>query len=204
MGLVSLVTAILDYHEYQEESGRAMSRQREYTQQASSAVFHSRYEACLHGAHSVKPEHLLLGLLRADPELFRLLSPRAAEIDEFRAAFESSIPSRPVVDSKSLTPLSRAARQVLKIAVKEGESLGDNFVGTEHILVGLIHPSGSRLSHFIKKSRPRIGEILSNCGFDVAQILLGIRSGKFNSHARAKDQTAVLGILPYPTVLRNT
>ena len=194
-----------EYHnKYQEEPGRAMSKEPNYTQQASSAVFHSRYEACLHGAPSIKPEHLLLGLLRADPELFRLLSPGATEINEFRAAFESYVPSRPVVDSKSLTPLSRAARRVLKIAVRESESLGDNLVSTEHILVGLIDLSESGISRFIKKSRPRIAEILSSCGFDLEQVKLGIRSGKFNSQTRAKHHTAVLGVRPYPTVLRNT
>src|SRR5262245_36805608 len=51
-----------------------------YTQRARRVIFFSRYEASLLGHRAIEPEHILLGILREDLELFRRLMPDRSDL----------------------------------------------------------------------------------------------------------------------------
>lgn len=161
-----------------------------YTEAAKNALFSARYEACLHGARSVEAEHVLLGLLRAD--LFELVSTSTLQTDQFRGTVEGYISRRAEVDSRTVTPLSRAAKRVLIFAAKESHNLSHNYVGTEHILLGLLTPR-RRLLGLIIESPPLASRILKDSGFDVEEIVFRLRSGLVNSQSPRNSSTAVLG-----------
>lgn len=162
-----------------------------YTETAKNALFIARYEACLHGARSVEPEHVLLGLLRADPGLFEIVSTRAIQTDQIRGIVEAQIFRGAQVDSGRVTPLSRAAEKVLRLAVVEGHDLRHDYLGTEHILLGLLRPR--RRFSGLSTNPSLTARILSDSGFDVEEIILRIRSGLVNSQSPRKSPAARLG-----------
>src|SRR5262245_23098866 len=116
-----------------------------YTELARRAVFCARYEAHTRGATVVRPEHVILGLLRADRQLFELCAPEL-NVDQIRATLESRLSRRSTLGREKLIPFSWATRTVLNLAKKESEGSGHPKIGTEHILAGLIR--GERLHTF--------------------------------------------------------
>jgi len=161
----------------------------EYTELARSAVFCARYEAHIHGATVVRPEHVILGLLRADRQLFQLCAPEL-NVDQIRATLESRLSRRRTLDRK--ITFARPTRRVLKLAQKESESSGHPKIGTEHILAGLIRGERSHTFLLFRK-RPRLSNMLRECGVDPGQILQRIRAGQVDSRPKDEGAIATLG-----------
>ena len=84
-------------------------------------------------------EHILLGLLHADRgTAFELLSGFAIPIDVVRQRVEEIVGrGRAVVPARQL-PFTPRAKKVLEVSLREALKLGDNYIGTEHILLGLL------------------------------------------------------------------
>ena len=108
-----------------------------YTEKARRVIFFARYEASQFGAKSVETEHILLGLLREDKSL-SLRLPVAFTAEGIRRDVESAT----MVGEKTSTsvdmPLSNESKGVLESAAEEARAAGHDYVGTEHLLVGLL------------------------------------------------------------------
>jgi hypothetical protein len=110
-----------------------------FTEKARRVVFFARYEASQYGSHSIETEHMLLGLLREDSGLrMRLLSQPGA-IESIRKELDSKIPRRERIATLVEVPISSECKQALNLAVEEAEQLGRAHVGTEHLILGLLH-----------------------------------------------------------------
>ena len=157
-----------------------------YSELARRAIFSARYEAHKHGASAVQPEHVILGLLRADPQLFELCIPKLTA-DEIRGTVDSRLSRSRPQDRKNVIPLSRATKKVLTFAKHESHSSGDVKISTEHILAGLITVERLRPLSFFRK-RLWTHEILSEVDVDPDEILQKIRAGTL--HSRPKDERA--------------
>ncbi|HEU4389037.1 MAG TPA: Clp protease N-terminal domain-containing protein [Blastocatellia bacterium] len=110
-----------------------------YTEAARRGIFFARYEASCHGADSIAPEHLLLGLIRQDPLVIRLagveprVDPRAIR-DDVEGAISRPPPTPVSVDM----PLAPSAKLVLDVAAEASDRLKDIHIGVEHLLLGLV------------------------------------------------------------------
>jgi ATP-dependent Clp protease ATP-binding subunit ClpC len=83
-------------------------------------------------------EHLLLGLVReGEGVAARVLENMNVELPKVRTAVEFIIGrgDRPVVGEVGLTP---RAKRVIELAIDEARRLGHNYIGTEHLLLGLV------------------------------------------------------------------
>jgi ATP-dependent Clp protease ATP-binding subunit ClpC len=83
-------------------------------------------------------EHLLLGLVReGEGVAARVLENMNVELAKVRTAVEFIIGrgDRPVVGEVGLTP---RAKRVIELAIDEARRLGHNYIGTEHLLLGLV------------------------------------------------------------------
>jgi len=83
-------------------------------------------------------EHLLLGLLRAgDGVAARVLNNMGVQLPKVRSAVEFAIGrgEEAVIGDIGLTP---RAKKVLELAVDEGRRLNHHYIGTEHLLLGLV------------------------------------------------------------------
>ncbi|RJQ28846.1 MAG: ATP-dependent Clp protease ATP-binding subunit [Peptococcaceae bacterium] len=108
-----------------------------FTERAQKVLYLAREEAKRMGYPYVGTEHILLGLIgEGEGVAAKVLTALGVDLDQVRQAVEQVIePGKggtPV--EVSLTP---RAKRVLELAVDEARRLGHNYVGTEHLLLGL-------------------------------------------------------------------
>ena len=114
-----------------------------YTETARRVIFFARYEAGLLGCNLIETEHLLLGLLREDKKLARLLERRGVTEEPIRTSAERLRSARKNIPASVDMPLSMASKRVLSYAGEEAERLMDKHISTEHLLLGLMRERGS-------------------------------------------------------------
>ncbi len=129
-----------------------------YTVKARRTIFYAADEALREMSNEVTPEHLLLGLLRADESIrAHLVMPTIESMRNELAA------NRPHERQSSLV-LGRAARRVIIFAAQEREHLSHKHTGTEHLLLGIIR-AGSHAAKVLQQhgiTRDRVRRMLSN------------------------------------------
>ncbi len=109
-----------------------------FTERARKVVFHAQKEAKQLKHNIVGTEHLLLGLIQEGEGVAgRALEELGISLEKVR---EEVIKIIGVGDQSYLgeVPFTPRAKRVLELAVDEARQLGHNYVGTEHILLGLI------------------------------------------------------------------
>ena len=96
---------------------------------------HDEARALKHGY--IGTEHILLGLLREKDGLAaRVLESLGVTVDDMRAQIERIV-GRGHEARLGQIPFTPRAKKVLELALREATSLGHNYIGTEHILLGL-------------------------------------------------------------------
>lgn len=109
-----------------------------FTERAQQVLNAAHAEAARLGAAEVGTEHLLLGLTRvADCAAVRVLNRLGLQLDHLRLEVERHLPAGHTYGPRE-RPLTPRARQVLELAYEEGRALGNNWLGTEHLLLALI------------------------------------------------------------------
>jgi len=130
-----------------------------YTEKARRVVFFARYEASQYGSPYIETEHLLLGLVREKPTLAkRFLGGVEAEL-AIRAEIEKHIPPRERIATSVEVPLTEDSKKVLRLAAEEADRLGHRHVGTEHLLLGLLHVEGSLAAQILQAKGARLATL---------------------------------------------
>lgn len=109
-----------------------------YTEKARRCIFFARYEASQFGSPYIEAEHLLLGLLREDKNLFRELQIGTISIDSIRAEIAKNSPSREKINTSVDLPMSNRTKRILAYGAEEAERLCHKHIGSEHLLLGLM------------------------------------------------------------------
>jgi putative aminopeptidase FrvX len=107
----------------------------------------------------IGPEHMLLGVLEVDGgvagDVLKNLGIDYREVREaVLARFEPGDVDPPVTGQVPFTP---SAKEVLEATLDEAHGLGHNYIGTEHVLLGLMRVEGLA------------GEVLAAAGLDLAR-----------------------------------
>ncbi len=109
-----------------------------FSENARKVVFYAQEEAQRFGEGYVSTEHLLLGLLReAEGVGCRVITNLGVSLAKVQKEVEKQLPrgdARPAKDM-SLTP---RGKRVIDLAYDEARNLNNNYIGTEHLLLGLI------------------------------------------------------------------
>jgi hypothetical protein len=109
-----------------------------FTERARKVLRLAQEEAQRLGHTAIGTEHLLLGLVReGDGVAAKVLTNLSVELDQVRREVEFIIgrQDRVVRGEIGLTP---RAKKVIQLAVEEGQRLGHHYIGTEHLLLGLV------------------------------------------------------------------
>jgi ATP-dependent Clp protease ATP-binding subunit ClpC len=115
-----------------------------YTEEARRALFFARYESSQYGALAIAPEHLLFGILReTGPLLERILSTVPETIEAIRKSVADRIQRQEQVPTSVEIPFSTATKRVLQYGAEESDRLLDNYIGPEHLLLGLLREGDS-------------------------------------------------------------
>jgi len=112
-----------------------------YTEKARRSIFFARYEASQFGSHEIDTEHLLLGLIRENKNLYRWLPKSSYE--QIRCRIEECTAKQPPISTAVDLPLSSAAKHALKRAADEADRLAHRHIGTEHLFLGLLDEPAS-------------------------------------------------------------
>jgi ATP-dependent Clp protease ATP-binding subunit ClpC len=108
-----------------------------FTERARQVVVLAQDEARTLRHNYIGTEHILLGLLREEEGLAaRVLESLDVTVEEVRAQV-ARIVGRGDEMTTGQIPFTPRTKKVLELALKEGLALGHNYIGTEHILLGL-------------------------------------------------------------------
>src|ERR1700738_2445097 len=109
-----------------------------FTERARQVVVLAQEAARTLKHNYIGTEHILLGLLREEEGLAaRVLESLDITVERVRAQVVRIVGSGEEVTSGQI-PFTPRAKKVLELALREALSLGHNYIGTEHILLGLV------------------------------------------------------------------
>ena len=131
-----------------------------YTERAKRVIFFARYEAAQLGSNSIETEHLLLGLIREGKGLTsRIFAKSHLSMESIRKEIEGRIVIRDQVSTSVEIPLSAESKRVLTFASEEAERLVHNYIGTEHILLGILREEKSVAATILHERGLRINTV---------------------------------------------
>ncbi|OYT74986.1 MAG: ATP-dependent Clp protease ATP-binding subunit ClpC [Armatimonadetes bacterium JP3_11] len=109
-----------------------------FTERARKVIFYAQEEAQRLGESQVSTEHLLLGLVReSDSVAARILDRMGVSLQRIRNEIERYA-TRSEARLGAEMQLSPRAKRVIDLAYDEARQLNNNYIGTEHLLLGLI------------------------------------------------------------------
>jgi ATP-dependent Clp protease ATP-binding subunit ClpC len=139
-----------------------------FTERAKDVLRRSEEEAHRYNHDYIGTEHLLLGLIRdSEPVASQALIAMGVPLAKIQSALEFIIGSGEDTpkDEVGLTP---RAKQVLELAIDESRRLEDDYVGTHHILLGLVREGDGiaggvlqGLGVTLDKARDQVSRLLS-------------------------------------------
>src|ERR687896_2213723 len=151
-----------------------------FTERARKVLQLAQEEAQRFNHNYIGTEHLLLGLVREGEGIAaKVLSNLGVELNKVRSAVEFIIGrgDRMVIGDISLTP---RAKKVIELSVEEARRLNHNYIGTEHLLLGLVR-EGEGIAAGVLES---LGVNLEKVRAQVMQVV-----SQSSSYNQGKQQT---------------
>jgi ATP-dependent Clp protease ATP-binding subunit ClpC len=109
-----------------------------FTEVARQVVVLGQDEARALGHNYIGTEHILLGLLRVEEGLAaRVLESLDVTVEKARAQVVRIVGEGDEIATGQI-PFTPGAKKVLELGLREALSLGDNYVASEHLLLGLV------------------------------------------------------------------
>jgi len=159
-----------------------------FTERARKVIILSKEEARRFNHDYIGTEHLLLGLIReGEGVAAAVLQKLGLNLENIRLEIEKLVQPGPTTQVLGDIPFTPRAKKVLELSAEEARSLGHNYVGTEHLLLGLIAEGEGVAS-----------QVLINLGLDLNKVrnevmgLLGSVTPGFGSSQGAKTKTPAI------------
>lgn len=110
-----------------------------FTERGRKIIIYAREEAEKRQNDYLGTEHLLLALLREEDSLpVAILKKMGLSVEDLHMEIERNLPSGTNILTFGDIPFTPRAKKVLELAVEEARLLGHNYIGSEHLLLGLI------------------------------------------------------------------
>jgi ATP-dependent Clp protease ATP-binding subunit ClpA len=140
-----------------------------FTDRARRVVVLAQEEARLLNHNYVGTEHLLLGLIHEGQGVAaKALESLGISLEAVRAQVEEIIGQGQQAPTGHI-PFTPRAKKVLELSLREAKQLGHNYIGTEHILLGLIREGEGVAAHVLVE----LGADLSRARGQVIGLLSG-------------------------------
>ena len=138
-----------------------------FTDRARRVVVLAQEEARMLDHNYIGTEHILLGLIReGEGVAARALQSLGIGLDAVRQQVEEIIGRGQQAPSGHI-PFTPRAKKVLELSLREAQQLGHDYIGTEHILLGLIREGDGvaaqvlvKLGADLNRTRQRVIEVL--------------------------------------------
>jgi len=161
-----------------------------FTERARKVILLAKEEAKRFNHDYIGTEHILLGLIReGEGVAAAVLENLGLDSEKIRLGVEKLVQPGPSTVISGDIPFTPKAKKVIELAMDEARSLGHNYIGTEHLLLGLIREGEGVAS-----------QVLVNLGLDLNKVrdevmqLLGSATPGFDVGQTSKPQTP--GVVP--------
>ncbi|MFH1452695.1 MAG: ATP-dependent Clp protease ATP-binding subunit [Armatimonadota bacterium] len=155
-----------------------------FTERARRSIILAQEEAQKLGNNYVGTEHLLLGIIsEGESVAAKVLEALGINLDNVRGEVESIVGKGTYKGGGDMAFTPRA-KKVIELAFEEARSLGHNYIGTEHLLLGLV-----------REGEGVAARVLSNLGIDPVKVrdqisqLLGIETTPAATKEKTKTPT---------------
>ncbi len=146
-----------------------------FTERGRKIILYAKEEAESRQTDYLGTEHILLGLIRDNDDIsLTVLRKMGISAEDIRVEVEKNLPAGSNLLTFGNIPFTPRAKKVLELAVEEARLLGHNYIGSEHLLLGII-----------REDEGIGGKILRNLGAN----LLGARQLAINLSMRVQAQT---------------
>jgi len=161
-----------------------------FTERARKVIILAKEEARRFNHDYIGTEHILLGLIReGEGVASTVLQKLGLSLENIRIEVEKLVQPGPTTQIIGDIPFTPRAKKSLELAAEEARSLGHNYIGTEHLLLGLIREGEGIAS-----------QVLLNLGLDLNSVrnevmeLLGsaLPGGQGIPGQQAKSKTPAL------------
>jgi ATP-dependent Clp protease ATP-binding subunit ClpC len=123
-----------------------------YTEKARRTLYFARFEASEFGSPCIESQHLLLGLLREYKALVKLFPKPEVALDLVRKNIEEHSTVRERIPTSIDLPISAECQRILVQASEEAERMGHKYIGTEHLLLGILREQGSDVARLLNEN----------------------------------------------------
>src|SRR5208283_4871148 len=147
-----------------------------FTERGRKIIIYAKEEAERRNNDYLGTEHLLLAILREEDSIpITIIKKMGLTVDEIKFEVEKNLPIGGSLLTFGDIPFTPRAKKVLELAIEEARLLGHNYIGSEHLLLGLI-----------REDEGIAGKILRNLGAN----LLGARQLTINISIKPQFQHA--------------
>src|SRR6266568_3654956 len=145
-----------------------------FSDRARRVVVLAQEEARMLNHNYIGTEHILLGLIHeGEGVAAKALESLSISLDAVRQQVEEIIGQGQAAPTGHI-PFTPRAKKVLELSLREALQLGHNYIGTEHILLGLIREGEGVAAQVLQK----LGADLNRVRQQVIQLLSGYTGGK--------------------------
>src|SRR5580765_8280622 len=122
-----------------------------FTPRAQQVLALARKEADRFNHNYVGTEHLLLGLIKLGQGVaVNVLQKMGLDLETVRMEVEKQVGTGPETKMVGNIPYTPRVKKVLALAAKEAKALNHSYVGTEHILLGLLREGDGVAARVLK------------------------------------------------------
>ena len=167
-----------------------------FTDRARRVVVLAQEEARMLNHNYIGTEHILLGLIHeGEGVAAKALESMNISLDAVREQVQEIIGQGQAAPTGHI-PFTPRAKKVLELSLREALQLGHNYIGTEHILLGLIREGEGVAAQVLQK----LGADLNRVRQTVIQLLSGYTGGKGEQVAAGgSDRAADRAVPPSST-----
>ena len=156
-----------------------------FTERARKVILLAKEEAKRFNHDYIGTEHILLGLVReGEGVAAAVLASFGLSSDKIRIEVEKLVQPGPATVVSGDLPFTPKAKKVIELAMDEARALGHNYIGTEHLLLGLIREGEGVASQVLMNLGLELEkvreEVMNLLGSDIP----GYEMGQKTSHAK--------------------
>lgn len=154
-----------------------------FTNRAKQVIILARKEADRFNHNYIGTEHLLLGLIKLGQGVaVDVLRSMGVDFETIRMEVEKNVGTGPENKAVGDVPLTLRAKKVIELAVEEAKNLNHTYIGTEHLLLGLL-----------QEGEGVAARILMNLNVDIEKARAEIRRELESGLAKPIDESPVAG-----------
>ncbi len=170
-----------------------------FTDRARKVMALANQEAQRFNHEYIGTEHILLGLVKEGSGVgATVLKNLDVDIKKLRLEIEKLVKSGPDMVTMGKLPQTPRAKKVVEYAIEEARALNHNYVGTEHILLGLLRESEGIAAQVLMNLGLKLEEVrqevlnLLGAGVDDTPTNLGMKMGSGGARSKTKSKTPAL------------